>query len=115
MDFWHAVKEDTVAGKCSIGKTSIFYTMNVLLHVVPSCSIDKMLYQRLFLLKNPSSHNLNGLRYQNTAGGFLKCWVFPNKPMDFPGFKNDQPLGCEMGVYHYLRKHPYGKYSIYGV
>jgi len=89
--------------------------MNVLFHVVPSCSIDKMLYQRLFLLKNPSSHNLNGLRYQNTAGGFLKCWVFPNKPMDFPGFKNDQPLGCEMGVYHYLRKHPYGKYSIYWV
>ena len=30
-------------------------------------------------------------------GGFLKWWVSPTNPLVFPT-KNDQPLGCEMGV-----------------
>ena len=34
---------------------------------------------------------------RSSFGGFLQMVGFPNKPMSFPA-KNDQHLGCEMGV-----------------
>ena len=43
-------------------------------------------------------------------GVSTKMVGLPNKPMVFPT-KNDQHLGCEMGGYHHLRKHPIWDHS----
>ena len=63
-------------------------------------------------LAQKTPHLTNGLRYiyiYNTLlrqfseilhqlGVSLNAGFSPTNPWDFPGFKNDQPLGCEMGV-----------------
>ena len=48
-------------------------------------------------------------KWNRNIWGFPKMVGFPNWPMGFPT-RNDQNLGCELGVPHHLRKHPFGTF-----
>ena len=84
--------------ECSSACCSImFHRQNALPTSVCFCSKAPHLTHGLRYIKHLITIIFRNL---TPAGGFLKCWVFPNKqPWVFPFFfKNDQPLGCEMGV-----------------